>query len=307
MVGGDGVYDLVVIGAGAAGMAAAIWAHRLDLAVLLVDGSPGPGGQLLRVNGPIIDYPGLLTANGREMAAHFAEHLNTLAVPCRFGDPVIRVDLASAGTQQVHLTDGTVLQSRYLALATGVRPRRLKVPGEAEMIRRGEVYAGSRDAALFAGRPVVVVGGGDRALENALLLAAAGAAVTLVHRTDRFRGRETFVQEVLADPRIHVILSQQVARILSESDRVSGVELQDGRVVPAAAVFVYIGMRPNVDLIADQIAIDITGLVKVDPFGRTSHPGVFALGDICTPPLYSSLSTAVGQGMIIAKTLAAAE
>ncbi len=308
--------DAVVIGAGPAGLSAALWCRRLGLRVLVLEQADEPGGQVLDILHPVGDYLGAPAPDGRALAAAFARQVREAGVEVRTGT---RVTAVTPAGDAVRVEAGAaLLMARRVIVASGARPRRLGVPGEAEMIARGEVWRGSRDRERFAGLPVAVVGGGDRAVQNALFLAEAGADVTLIHRSRRFRARRTFLEPALAHPRIRFLTGAVVRRILGHA-RVEAVEVgpaapggsagaggqvPTGTVLPVAAVFVYIGMEPNTELLGGRAELDGEGGLRVDRAGRASLPGVYAAGDVCTPAAFRSIPAAVGQGMVAAKAVA---
>jgi thioredoxin reductase (NADPH) len=299
--------DVVILGGGPAGMAAAIWCKRLGLSHLLLEGRETLGGQLLAIHNQVIDYPGLPAANGQEVQAAFAEHVKTLGCEVETGVQALQADVARRVlTVRSEAGDLEEISYQSLIVATGASDRRLGVPGEQAMIARGEVYSASRDRGRFVGKKVAVVGGGDRALEGALLLAERGADVVLIHRSDRYRAREEFLQPVMAHPKIERVTHARVKRILGE-EAVSGVEIvtADGAVrrLDVAALFVRIGVEPNSHLLRGQVETDADGYLLTDETGRTSAEGVFAIGDVCTRPFYSSIATAVGQAMAAVKRL----
>jgi thioredoxin reductase (NADPH) len=173
------------------------------------------------------------------------------------------------------------------------------------MRARGEIFRGSRDADRFRGRHVVVVGGGDRAVENALLLAARGASVSLLCRDASLRARPSLCAELESGGEVAVLTNATVRRILGRA-AVRAVEVSvdgEGHVLPAAAVFVYIGAAPQTSFVAG-LALDADGLVGTDAWGRTSAAGVYAVGDVRTPAAYASVSTCCGQAMAVAKQIA---
>lgn len=297
--------DIAIIGGGPAGLSAAIWCKRLGLEHLLLEAGTELGGQLFAIHNPVIDYPGLQAANGVEVQAAFARHAEELGCLYR-----VRAEVVGVDAERLVLTireDGAEreVRCRGLIAATGSSERRLRVPGEREMIDRGEVYSASRDRGRFAGKKVAVVGGGDRAFEGALLLAERGAHVVLIHRSDRYRAREELREPVLVHPQIEVLPFAAVTEIVGD-ERVEAVVVDqrgERRRLEAEALFVRIGVEPNSLLFRGQVGTDEDGYLLTDAVGATDVSGVFAVGDVCTRPLYTSIASAVGQGMTAAKHL----
>ncbi|BCJ86430.1 NAD(P)/FAD-dependent oxidoreductase [Effusibacillus dendaii] len=295
------MYDVVVAGGGPAGLSALLWSHRLGLRAVLLERSEQLGGQLSRIHNPIIDYLGIWAQNGQELQKRFIEHIDHSGADYRCG-----VDISSIDPDQKKIiTNQGEFAAKALILALGAEDRRLGVPGEAEMIARREIYSASRDRAKFAGKKVAVVGGGDRALEGALLLAEEGAQVTLIHRSDQFRARSEFLQAVREHPRIEMMTGTVVERISSD-ERVKGlVVVQEGsqREIPAEAVFVRIGVQPNNRLLEGKLNLTEGGFVETDRYGETDIRDVFAAGDICTSPIFSSVAVSVAQGTQAARMI----
>lgn len=295
--------DVLIVGGGPAGMAAAVWCQRLGLKSLLLEKNMELGGQLLRVNNPVIDYLGLPVSNGKELAARFAHHVQEMGCPVQCGHPAERIDVQgkTVFTRQGRWT------ARSLILAMGCREKRLGVPGEEEMMARGEVYSASRDRLQFRGRTVAVIGGGDRALEGALLLAEAGAQVELIHHSSRFRARPGFRERVLAHRNIRLHQPAHVRKIVGDS-HVTGIEVEkEGQLdtLAVAGVFVRIGVEPNVALVQGQVRLNEAGYIVTGENGETSVEHVYAIGDLSTLPLFSSISLAVGQAAKTVKYLSA--
>ncbi|MCL6574708.1 MULTISPECIES: NAD(P)/FAD-dependent oxidoreductase [Kyrpidia] len=287
--------DLAVVGAGPAGISAGIWAKRVGLSAVVIEAGE-PGGQLRGVRGPIPDYPGWREVQGPELARALVDHLLRSGTPLVDSAGPVRVDTAG---RRVHTAAGE-WEAEAIVLATGARPRRLGIPGEAAMERRGEVWSASRDAGRFRHLPVVVIGGGDRALEGAWLLAEAGAQVTIVHRRTSFRARREWRERVFRHPGI-TVMAPAWAVAIQGSDQTQSVRIRLGGAgeieVPAAGVFVRIGTEPNLEGIHDLPRLDSYGVVAVDRWGRTSLPGIYAAGDVCTPAPYTGVASAVADGM----------
>ncbi|HEU4723920.1 MAG TPA: FAD-dependent oxidoreductase, partial [Candidatus Eisenbacteria bacterium] len=195
------------------------------------------------------------------------------------------------------------IPARALVLATGLRRRSLGVPGEASLLGRGVSHSANRDRDRYAGKPVVVVGGGTAAVEDALLCAERGSEVTLLHRSAAFRAREDFLERARADARIRFVTNAAVTAI-EGADEVAAVtyRVRGGRAdvrVPCAGVFVRIGWEPRTELVRTQLRCDRGGFIRAGAAGATSAPWVFAAGDVCAPQC-PSIANAVGQGAAVA-------
>jgi thioredoxin reductase (NADPH) len=295
--------DVVIVGGGPAGISAAIWCQRLGIDYLLIEKEDRLGGQLPNIHNEIIDYPGLYAKNGKEMRKMFEFHFNDMGCLSKLNSEVVSVDAKDRTITIGRLGD---IHYRYLILATGAGQRYLGVPGERDMILRGETYSATADSHLFKDKPVAVVGGGDRAVEGAVLLSEAGAKVYLIHRSQNFKARSQYLDIAVSKNNIHIICDTEVQRINGE-DHVSSIDLKsrNGEVsqIKVNAVLIRIGNKPNNEVVKNTIDFTEEGLIITDPLGRTSNPYIYAIGDICTKPLFSSISLAAGQGALVAKHL----
>jgi thioredoxin reductase (NADPH) len=289
--------DVIVIGAGPAGLSAAVWAHTLRLDYVALDAAASVGGQLNRVYNRVVDYLGVPVADGAELAAAFGQHAGALGVRVETSVDVSHVDVANLA---VETGAGARYTARSLVIATGVRPRTLGVPGEADFVGRGVSPSASKYAELFRDKRVLVVGGGDAAFEEALILARVCEHVTLAHRSDRFRARRDFRDRVAADPKIDVVTGVELEAIEGE-DRVERVRIS-GREMEVAGVFVCAGIVPNTELVGGQLETDGRGYVVVDSRQRTSAGGVYAVGDV-TAASSLTIAAAVGEGAAAVKDI----
>lgn len=300
--------DLLIVGAGPAGVSAALWARTVELSVLLLDGAPGPGGQLHAVHFHPYDVPGFEHGDGEALARVYARQLAAANVELRAGAMASALEPSpgEGAAAAVLLRTGERLEALAVLVASGVRRRRLDVPGERELEGRGVSFSGTRDRERLAGGRVLVVGGGDAAHENALLLAAAGCDVTLLVR-GRPRARAEFRARVAAEPRIRVRTGARVLEILGD-DTVRGARVEDSAGAMeyvADAIVVKVGVVPNSEWCAGVLALDPEGYVRVDSRLATSARGVWAAGDI-TRPVPPSIPVAVGQGAQAASMVRAA-
>src|SRR5262252_3561529 len=298
------MHDVIIIGAGPAGLAAAFWCDELGLDTLLLEQQESVGGQLHRIYNPISNYPGLKTANGAEMLEHFAAGVDAADFDLWTNVEIESVNLRN---RQIALRSGESLQAIALIIATGVRRRKLGIDGEETFIDRGIIESATRDRDLFKGRDVCVVGGGDAAAENALLLAEVCPTVTLVHRGKKLRARREFAEALPTNHCVTVFPESIVHRIIG-NERVEAVEIERaGAIKPfqmaVQGVLIRIGFAPNSDLVRGQLETDEQGYVIVGSQQETSVANVFAIGDVANP-LAPTIAGAVGAGATAAKVIA---
>ncbi len=298
------MHDVIIIGAGPAGLSAALWCDELGLDTLVVEREAETGGQLLRVHNPVENYLGARAASGRELRDLFAAQVEEKEFDLWTEADIESVDLKA---KRVRLRSGEELQSIALVIATGVRRRRLGIPGETEFAGRGVLESGRLEREQFAGEDVLVVGGGDAAAENALLLAEVCATVTLVHRGRTLSARPEFAERVRGEHRITVFKETTLQRIHG-GERVESAEiLRAGALKPmrmaVRGVVVRVGVEPNTELFRGQIDTDERGYVVVGAGQETSAGMVFAVGDVSNP-LAPTISGACGAGATAAKVIA---
>jgi thioredoxin reductase (NADPH) len=279
------MHDVLIIGAGPAGISAALWCDELGLDTLMLEQSAGPGGQLLSVHNPIENYPGLRARNGREFLECFSERVSDADF-----DLWTDVDIESVD-----------LKAKRVVLQSGE-----ELPGETEFAGRGMIESSSRDRETFAGKDVVVIGGGDAAAENALLLAEVCPTVTLVHRSKKLKARPTFINQLQGQHSITVFAEAVVTRILGD-DAVEAVEiLRKDSLKPfqmaVKGVAVRVGVQPNTELFRGQLQLDEEGYALVTSLQETSVTNVFAIGDVSNP-LAPTISGASGAGATAAKVI----
>ena len=297
------MHDVLVIGAGPAGISAALWCEELGLDVLLLDQAEEVGGQLLQVHNSITNYPGVEFGSGAQLAQKLAEQVNAAEFDLWTSIEIDRIDLR---TKKVYLKSGEELHSISIVLATGLRRRELGIPGEREFAGSGIIESGARDAEKLAGKDVCIIGGGDAAAENALLLAQYCATVTLVHRGKQLKARSGFTSQLQSNHCITVFPESIVTRILGD-EKVEAVEVkrQEG-IKPfqmaVQGVLIRIGMKPNTELFREQVNTDAQGYILITSQQETSIPNVFAVGDISNP-LAPTIAGAVGDGATAAKVI----
>jgi len=286
--------DVLIIGGGPAGLSAFKWCGELGLSAILVEGKREFGGQLLSINNPITNYLGRTTANGREMLGHFLSQIEGLENGAILNASVVEFDPQGIAAT---LSNGQTLEARAAIIATGVRRRRLRVPGETEFAGHGILESGARDKTSVAGKRVAIIGGGDAALENASILSEFAAKVYVIHRRSEFSARPEFVESASRHPNIEFIFDSVITE-LKGGKALSAIEVRTGlsaRTIEIDAALIRIGVQPNSEIFSGTFNLSSSGYVEVDEMGTTNIANVFAAGDIVfqiSPTLQSSTGAA---------------
>ncbi|MFI2754989.1 thioredoxin-disulfide reductase [Cellulomonas sp. P22] len=290
--------DLIIVGSGPAGYTAAIYAARAGLSPLVVAGSVTAGGALMNTT-EVENFPGFPDGvQGPELMEDMQKQAEKFGAEILWDD-VVKVDL-TGDVKTVELGSGDVFRSLAVILATGSAYRKLGLPDEARMSGRGVSWCATCDGFFFRDQDIIVVGGGDSAIEEATFLTRFGKTVTIVHRRDDLRASKIMADRAHADPKISFAWNSEVVAIHGDT-KVTGVTLRDTvtgeeREHPATGVFVAIGHVPRSELLEGQIDLDEAGYVQV--VGRTTAtnlPGVFACGDL-VDHTYRQAITAAGSG-----------
>jgi thioredoxin reductase (NADPH) len=287
-------FDVVIVGGGPAGLAAALYTARMDLKTVVIDRGP-LGGQLLNTE-LIEDYPGFESILGSELATKMGEHARKFGVEVRDFEPVKEIDVEGK-TKVVRLESGEELRAPALIMAAGGLPRYLEVPGEKEFWGRGVSYCAVCDGAFFKGQELAVIGGGDAAVEEGEFLTRYASKVYIIHRRSQLRAQPILVDRAKANPKIEFIFDAQIKEIAGDS-KVQVVRYeQRGKVVELAVggVFVFIGFVPNSGLFKVHVNHDDAGYIVTDRNMQTSVDGIWAVGDVRSQ-LTKQIATAVGDG-----------
>ena len=290
------MYDTIIIGAGPAGMTAALYAARSNLKVALIEGGL-PGGQMNNTS-DIENYPGYANISGPELAEKMFEPLENLGVEHLYGFVEAVED---HGDVKKVIRDDEEFETRTVIVATGSKHRLLGVPGEEELNSRGVSYCAVCDGAFFRDQDLLVVGGGDSAVEEAIFLTQFAKSVTIVHRRDELRAQKVLQDRAFANEKIKFIWDSVVKEIKGEN-RVESVEIENvktGQVTEQAfgGVFIYVGLDPVSDFVQELQIRDQAGWIVTDDHMKTSVAGVFAVGDVRQKDL-RQVTTAVGDGAI---------
>ncbi|WP_341284815.1 NAD(P)/FAD-dependent oxidoreductase [Priestia megaterium] len=298
--------DVLIIGGGPAGISAAVWCKRLGVDCLLLEEQAQLGGQLFTIYNEIIDYPGIQAENGIEMQRKMVQHFMDMDCLYEVNTKVNSIDERSKTVKVKQQETEKEIGYTYLILATGSSQRKLGVPGEQQMTDRGEVYSASADGERLKGKRVALIGGGDRAFEGAHLLASQAKQVYLIHRSTHFKAREQYVEKVLSDPGVKVMTDTEVTAIHGKH-HVTSIDLKsknsECKNLSVDAVLIRLGIAPNVELIKEKVTTTQSGLIVINEVHQSSDPAIYAIGDACTTPLFSSISSSAGQGAVVAKHL----
>jgi thioredoxin reductase (NADPH) len=289
-------FDLIIVGAGPAGLCAALYAGRGMLkAVVLERGLAG--GELLNTEW-IDDYPGFEHVLGRELAQKMEYHALKFGAEIR-RETVESIVRRSDGIFEVRTADANQYAAPTVILTAGGTPTKLDVPGEAEYAGRGVSYCAVCDGAFFKGETIAVVGGGDAAVEEADYLTRYAAKVYVIHRRDQFRASKILQERLFANPKIEVLWNKRVRELVGGPAGLASVELEDTVTgepssLPVTGCFVFIGFRPNTGLVRQHFTHDASGYMVTDDRMMTSIPGLFAAGDVRVQ-LTRQITTAVGD------------
>jgi len=289
-------YDVIIVGAGPAGLCAALYAGRGMLKSLTIERG-APGGELLNTD-LIEDYIGFESIKGWELAQKMTEHAKKFGAEI-LTDTVERVRKTKDGWFEVVTARGDTYRAQAVIFTAGGTPVKLGVPGEKEYAGKGVSYCAVCDGAFFKGERLAVVGGGDAAVEEADYLTRYASKVTLVHRREDFRASKILQERTFANPKIEVIRNTVVPEIVGNAKGVQHVVLEDTgtgerSTLDVGGVFVFVGFKPNTQLIEGHVHHDPGGYFITDDRMMTSIPGLFAAGDVRSQ-LTRQITTAVGD------------
>lgn len=286
------MYDLIIVGSGPAGMAAAIYAGRARLSTLVIEEQPMSGGQIINTY-EVDNYPGIPGISGFDLAQKMRVHAQDTGAEFRTGR-VLAMEV-SGKTKKVCL-EGEELRAYAVILASGAQYRRLGVPGETELTGKGVSYCATCDGAFFRGRRVAVIGGGDVALEDAVFLARGCEKVYLIHRRDELRGAKHLQEQVMAAENIEIRYDTVVAAIHGEA-MVEQIDLKRRDMdtlehLQVSGVFVAVGMEPRQEIVPEEVEQDERGYVVAGEDCCTNIEGIYVAGDLRTKQLRQVITAA---------------
>ena len=285
------MYDIIIIGAGPAGMTAAIYALRANKKVLIFEANTY-GGQI--VNAPKVEnYPGIKEISGYDFATNLYNQVKDLGGEFIF-DAVIRID----GNKVI--TNNGNYEAKKIILAIGAQNRKLNIPGESEYAGKGVSYCATCDGNFFKGKTVAIVGGGNTALEDAIYLSDLASKVYLIHRKDTFRGEAKYQDEINSKSNVELIMNTNVTKI-SGTDTVTNIELDNGNTLNIDGIFIAVGQQPNSMIFKNAVDIDEFGYIKTNDGVHTNNENIYVAGDARKKDL-KQIITAESDGAIAAVT-----
>ncbi len=289
--------DLVIIGAGPAGLAAAIYGSRNGLDVALLD-PMGAGGQLMYIY-ELENYPGFDAISGYELSAKLEKQCNKAGAEVEFTEVQ---SIEKKDDLFIIKTDSEEYTAKAVIAATGAKHRLLNVNGEEAYTGHGVSYCATCDGPFFKGKRAVVVGGGDTALTDALYLSRILKEVTIVHRRDEFRAQKVLQNRVREKDNINIVLNDTVDEILGDGEKVTAVKLKSGKLIDTDSVFIFVGMNANSELFKSICTLQ-NGYILTDDKMATATPGLFAAGDVRTTNL-RQVVTAAADGALASQSAA---
>lgn len=274
-------YEVIIVGGGPAGLAAGIYCKRAAMKTILFE--KGLIGGQIAISKEVENYPGVEGITGFDLAEKMIHHARTFSL--HVVQQAVREIKAGSELHSVLLADGEVLQTVALILAVGGTARKLGIPGEAEYLGAGVSYCGTCDGFFFRDKTVLVVGGGDTAVEEALYLSRLASKVTLVHRGSTLRASKLLQSRLMNEPRIKVVWNSIITEIWGDGKAVNAVSIENTETgskgeIPTDGVFIFIGYSPNNQLIPPEVRMNELGYVITDEKCETSVPGIFAAGDL---------------------------
>ena len=295
------IYDLIIIGSGPAGLAAAVYAQRACLDTLIIERSTVSGGQILNTY-EVDNYPGYPGISGYELGMKLREHADHLGAQFK-EDTVLKIEDKGLENLKQVIGMNENYEARTLILATGAVHKKLGIPGEKELTGAGVSYCATCDGAFFRGRNVAVVGGGNTALEDAMFLSNYCNRVYLIHRRDTFRGEGKNVENVKEKDNINVIYNSIPIRLIYD-DVLEGMEIKnvtnsEVTKIDVDGVFVAIGQIPDSEIFKDLLKTDSSGYIVANEDCKTNIEGIFTAGD-CREKNIRQLTTAASDGAVAA-------
>ena len=291
------MYDVIIIGAGPGGMTSALYASRSGLSVLVIERG-APGGQLMNTD-EVENYPGFNLISGPDLALKMYENSSNFGAEHVYGNVV---NIENHGSTKKVICDDETYEGKTVIIASGSEHRKIGIPGEEEYAGRGVSYCAVCDGAFFRDRHLVVIGGGDSAIEEGMYLTQFASKVTIIHRRDQLRAQKILQERAFKNEKIEFMWNKVPIEINGNDMSVQSIKLEDTKTGEiedflADGVFIYIGLDPLTEFVKDLGITNEQGWIKTDAHMSTSIPGIYAIGDVRDTVL-RQIATAVGDGSI---------
>lgn len=289
----DKIYDLIIIGSGPAGLAAAIYAGRAELSTIIIEKAPMSGGQIINTY-EVDNYPGIPDISGFDLSTKFREHCDRLDMNFITGE--VTGFSVENGIKTITLEDGTTYYTKTVIIAVGAKPRKLMVAGEEKLAGMGVSYCATCDGAFFKNKVTAVVGGGDVAVEDAIFLTRICKKVYVIHRRNEFRAVKSYSTKLMSKENVEIIWDNAVEKIIGDDQveqlQIKNLKTEEIRTLDVDGVFVAVGNIPSSDVYKDLVDMDDNGYIIASENCETNIPGVFAAGDIRTKELRQIITAA---------------
>lgn len=288
-------YDVVVIGAGPGGMTAALYASRANYSVAMID--RGIYGGQMNNTAEIENYPGFKSILGPDLAKAMYDSSTNFGAEYVYGSVESVEDF---GDTKLVKTDSEEITAKVVIIATGSEYKKLGIPGEEEYGGRGVSYCAVCDGAFFKNKDVVVIGGGDSAIEEGIYLSQITNSVTVIHRRDQLRAQKVSQDRAFANDKMNFVWNTNVVEVLGDENKVTGVRIVNNqtnteKIIDASGVFIYVGLLPMTKSFENLGITDKDGWIVTDDHMATSIPGIYAIGDVRKKDL-RQITTAIGDG-----------
>jgi thioredoxin reductase (NADPH) len=296
-------YDVMILGAGPGGLTAGLYLCQAKINTVLIDISL-PGGHVTTTH-EVSNYPGFIEPQAGYMLSHnMSEQTKLCGTSYKVAVDVTSVDLKK---REILLDEYETVKAKKIIIATGTSPNLMGIAGEKELKGKGISYCATCDAKYYGDKEVVVIGGGNSAVEESDFISKFASKITMVHQFDAFTANKTAVEKLLANPKINVLLEHEPRSFKRDGDKIiteiEDLKTKEIKTLVSDGVFIFIGMKPNVQLFKNKLALDQWGYIKADQDMRTSFPDVFAVGDVISKK-YRQITTAVADGTIAAIVIA---
>jgi thioredoxin reductase (NADPH) len=296
-------FDVIILGAGPGGLTAGLYLCQSKINTVLIDVSL-PGGHVSTTH-EVSNYPGFIEPQAGYMLSHnMSEQTKLCGTVYKVAVDITRVDLEK---KEVVIDEYETVRAKKIVIATGTTPNLTGAPGEKELKGKGISYCATCDAKYFEGKEAVVIGGGNSAVEEAEYITRFASKLTIVHQFDKFTANKQAQDRVFSNPKISVVFDAEPRAFIKDGDKViteiENVKTKEKQKLVSDGIFIFIGMKPNIDLFRNKLELDKWGYIKTDDDMRTSMPGIYAVGDVISKK-YRQITTAVADGTIAAMAIA---